>query len=281
MPIYKCDICGKVHRTEDDECVREVQPESKPCGISTDGDGSLACASPAYTGNEVNRTYPPVLDACCGRRMFWFNKHDPRAVYVDKRQESYLHKQKARRDHWIVIDPDEVADFTNLPFPNNSFYCVIFDPPHIVAENITGSMHKYYGVLNGDWKEMLRRGFSECFRVLRPMGTLVFKWCESSVPLQEILALTPEKPLIGNRKPATSKTHWILFMKPENEPCQECNGVGFLQAEHTMTVHRISDGAPVEVDGLPIRCAKCGGSGMVCKSNNPTVEGRTAKGQNT
>mgnify|MGYP001256708521 CR=1 FL=1 len=261
MTIYKCEKCGNVHRTEDD-CADKMQ-----LGIET---GRRIGGSRESIGEHQRpkpSELPPILDACCGRRMFWFNKHDPRAVYVDKRQESYLHKQKARRDHWIVIDPDEVADFTNLPFPNNSFYCVIFDPPHIVAENITGSMHKYYGVLNGDWKEMLRRGFSECFRVLKPLGTLVFKWNEVSIQLSEILALTPEKPLIGNRKPATSKTHWILFMKPENEPCQECNGVGFLQAEHTMTVHRISDGAPVEVDGLPIRCAKCGGSGMVCKSN--------------
>lgn len=158
--------------------------------------------------------FPPVLDACCGSRMFWFDKHDERAVYVDKRRESYVHKQKKRRDHWIVIDPDEVADFTNLPFPDNTFACVIFDPPHRVAQAMTGNLLKFYGILNGEWRDMLRRGFAECFRVLRPEGTLVFKWCESNVPLREILELTPEKPLIGNRKAATAKTHWVLFLKP-------------------------------------------------------------------
>ena len=157
---------------------------------------------------------PPVLDACCGSRMFWFNKRDERAVYVDKRRESYVQKQKKRRDHWIVIDPDEVADFTNLPFPSDTFACVIFDPPHRVAKAMTGNLLKFYGILNGEWRDMLRRGFAECFRVLRPEGTLVFKWCESDVPLREILALTPEKPLIGNRKAATAKTHWVLFLKP-------------------------------------------------------------------
>jgi len=218
MPIYKCEICGKVHRTGDDVCCRTDQPaEPRPGGVSANGGGSLSCASQAKTGNEVNRHFPPVLDACCGRRMFWFDKHDKRAVYVDNRRESYLHKQKARRDHWIVIDPDEVADFTNLPFPDNTFACVIFDPPHLVTDNITASMHKYYGILSGDWREMLRKGFAECFRVLKPEGTLVFKWSEYSVPLREILALTPEKPLVGNRKAATSKTHWVLFLKPNAE----------------------------------------------------------------
>jgi tRNA G10 N-methylase Trm11 len=158
-----------------------------------------------------------ILDVCCARRMFWFDKHDKRAIFMDKRKESYLHKQKARKDHYIVIEPDVMSDFTNIPCPDNTFHCVIFDPPHIVAEKITGSMHKYYGVLSGEWREMLRKGFSECFRVLKPNGTLVFKWCESSVSLREILALTPEQPVIGNRKPATSKTHFVIFLKQERD----------------------------------------------------------------
>lgn len=28
---------------------------------------------------------PPVLDACCGSRMFWFDKQDERALFIDKR----------------------------------------------------------------------------------------------------------------------------------------------------------------------------------------------------
>ena len=32
---------------------------------------------------------PPVLDVCCGPRMMWVNKHDPRAVYFDKRDEDF------------------------------------------------------------------------------------------------------------------------------------------------------------------------------------------------
>jgi SAM-dependent methyltransferase len=145
--------------------------------------------------------------------MFWFNKRDPRAVYVDKRKERHVQLQKKRRDHVIEIDPDHVADFTNLPFPSDSFACVIFDPPHLVNAG-TGNICKFYGALTGDWQDMLSRGFAECFRVLRPEGVLVFKWNEARIPLRDVLALTPEEPLIGNRKPATSKTHWVLFMKP-------------------------------------------------------------------
>ena len=107
-----------------------------------------------------------------------------------------------------------VADFTALPFPDGSFAVVIFDPPHFARNGSKGWMAKKYGTLEGDWKEMLRLGFAECFRVLRPEGTLIFKWNEHEVPVSQILALTPQLPLLGQRCGKTAKTHWIVFMKP-------------------------------------------------------------------
>ena len=65
-------------------------------------------------------------------------------------------------------------------------------------------------MLGSDWREDLRKGFAECFRVLKPDGVLVFKWSEHQVPLKDVLALTDEKPLIGERR---SKTHWMIFIK--------------------------------------------------------------------
>ncbi len=74
-----------------------------------------------------------------------------------------------------------------------------------------------YGTLAGDWMEMLRAGFAECFRVLRPEGTLIFKWCANEIPVSRILALTPERPLFGHKSGKNSKTHWIAFLKPKRE----------------------------------------------------------------
>ena len=160
--------------------------------------------------------YPPVLDACCGSKIMWFDKQDPRAVYVDKRCES--HHMKPDKSYpsgcRIVVDPDHVADFTALPFPSDVFALVVFDPPHLRRERALGCLTKKYGVLNGDWRDMLRKGFAECFRVLRPEGTLVFKWSETEVPVRDVLALTPEKPLFGHKSGKQSKTHWIAFLKP-------------------------------------------------------------------
>jgi len=162
--------------------------------------------------------YPPVLDVCCGSRMFWFDPNDSRCLFVDKRKGTWVVDQgnpatKGRKP--IVVDPDVQADFTNLPFPDNTFSLVVFDPPHVLRKtnNLLGIITKTYGVLSGDWEGMLSQGFRECFRVLKPTGVLVFKWGECSIPLAKILSLTPEKPLFGHRSGKKMGTHWVCFLK--------------------------------------------------------------------
>jgi len=106
-----------------------------------------------------------------------------------------------------------VASFTDLPFANDSFKTVIFDPPHIVRLKPSKSfLRAKYGELGADWKEVLRAGFRECWRVLRPDGTLVFKWAESDIPTADVLALAPVAPLF-KPNPGTS---WSIFMKLED-----------------------------------------------------------------
>jgi len=107
-----------------------------------------------------------------------------------------------------------LADFTNLPFPSDTFALVVFDPPHFRSVGDTSRTAKYYGKLPEDWRDLLRKGFSECFRVLRPDGTLIFKWCAYEIPVRDVLALTDIKPLVGQKHREFTKTHWIAFLKP-------------------------------------------------------------------
>lgn len=161
---------------------------------------------------------PLVLDATAGSRMFWLNRSDPRALYADKRYERHLlpdSSHQADGQRLLVVEPDLQCDFTALPFANDSFALVVFDPPHLVRCGKRSWLGKKYGKLEGPWQDDLRLGFAECFRVLRPLGTLIFKWNECQVPLSQILPLTPEKPLIGQRGGRTGKTHWLVFLKPE------------------------------------------------------------------
>lgn len=147
--------------------------------------------------------------------MFWFDRSDDRAIFADNRRETHTLRDKSSSggSRTLTVNPDIIADFTSLPWPDNRFALVVFDPPHLVRNGNTGWQAKKYGKLEGDWRGMLRQGFSECFRVLRPEGTLIFKWSEHEVPVSQILELTPEKPLVGQRCGKTAKTHWIVFLK--------------------------------------------------------------------
>ncbi len=161
-------------------------------------------------------TNKPVLDACCGSRMFWFNKSDDRAVFVDRRNEHHEWPWTNKPDSKIRkldIKPDYLADFTCLPFDSDSFYLIVFDPPHLLKRGDGSRMHKTYGALDVGWQDMIRAGFAECFRVLKQHGTLVFKWCEYEIPLKEVLALTDAVPLFGHKSGRVGKTHWVTFMK--------------------------------------------------------------------
>ena len=156
-----------------------------------------------------------ILDVCCGSRMFWFDKENENTVFMDRRVESHKLNDKTKKGgvRDLVISPDVQADFTALPYPSNYFYLVVFDPPHFEKNGEKSWLNLKYGTLKGDWKTMLRGGFSECFRVLRPFGTLIFKWCETEIPLSEILKLTDVNPIVGHKSGKASNTHWVTFMK--------------------------------------------------------------------
>jgi len=147
-----------------------------------------------------------ILDATCGSRMIWFDKENPDVVYMDNRQLSIT----LCDGRVLNINPDVIADFRAMPYPDNSFYLVVFDPPHLRYAGNESWLAKKYGILSDDWKNDIRQGFIECMRVLKPNGTLIFKWNEEQIKLSEVIKAIGHKPLFGNRR---SKTHWLVFMK--------------------------------------------------------------------
>lgn len=168
----------------------------------------------------MNPSVPPVLDPCCGSRMWWFDKANPAAIFGDKRQETLTVTDrshgKADGLRILRIDPDVHLDFRKLPFQDSTFYLVAFDPPHLIRAGSKSWLAAKYGTLGDNWRNDLRAGFQECFRVLRTHGTLIFKWNETQVKIREILPLSPVAPLFGNTSGRKAGTHWIVFMKPQN-----------------------------------------------------------------
>lgn len=159
-----------------------------------------------------------IIDPCCGSRMMWFDKANPDVVFGDKRSETITvtDRSHGRADgtRMLTVDPDILMDFRNLPFGDGSFKLVAFDPPHLVRAGPRSWLAAKYGKLGDNWREDLRQGFAECFRVLASDGVLVFKWNETQVKLREVLALTPYQPMFGNTSGKKAGTHWMVFMKP-------------------------------------------------------------------
>ena len=122
-----------------------------------------------------------ILDACCGSKMFWFDKQNEHTVFMDNRTLD-TNLCDGRK---LVIKPDIIGDFRNMDFEDKTFYLVVFDPPHL-------------------------KQAGESMRVLKPNGTLIFKWNEEQIKLKDILKVIEYKPLFGNKR---AKTHWLVFMK--------------------------------------------------------------------
>jgi len=149
--------------------------------------------------------------------MMWFDRKNPDVIFGDRRNETLTVTDKSKGNasgvRTICIEPDTLLDFRALPFANDTFRLIAFDPPHLVHAGPRSWLAAKYGRLSDNWREDLRQGFAECFRVLEPRGVLVFKWNETQVKTREVLALTPHAPLFGHTSGKRAGTHWIVFMK--------------------------------------------------------------------
>ncbi|BAO05108.1 gp44 protein [Clostridium botulinum B str. Osaka05] len=138
--------------------------------------------------------------------MFWFKKDNPNTVFMDIRElEDTLCDGRK-----LLIKPDIVGDFKDIPFPNNTFKLAVFDPPHLIRAGEKSWLAQKYGKLNESWPQDIKKGFDECMRVLEPYGILVFKWNEEQIKIKEVLDTINYKPLFGDKR---SKTMWMVFMK--------------------------------------------------------------------
>lgn len=151
-----------------------------------------------------------ILDATAGGRMMWFNKSHPNTIYFDQRNVS----ETLCDGRILNVNPDVVGDFTNLPFEDDSFYLVVFDPPHLNKLGKNSWMAQKYGVLLPTWETDLKAGFEECWRVLKPNGALIFKWNENQITLSRVLSLFGQDPLFGHSSGAKhGKTFWVTYFK--------------------------------------------------------------------
>ena len=149
-----------------------------------------------------------ILDACCGSKMFWFDRENPNVIFSDLRKEKHV----LCDGRILNINQDVQENFTNLNFPDKRFKLVVFDPPHLNSLGKKSWMALKYGVLKENWKEEIAMGFRECFRVLEDDVILIFKWSDVDIKVSDILKLSPIPPLFGHRTMINNRTIWLCFM---------------------------------------------------------------------
>ena len=157
---------------------------------------------------------PVILDATCACRSMWFQKDEPHTLFVDQREldgeKRFGSKDSLRHYH---IAPDVIASFTDLPFPDNTFWHVVFDPPHLIHVSDNAWLYLKYGRLPTAWQDVIRAGFTECMRVLKPNGTMIFKWSDLQISTPDVIKAIGVQPLYGHRSGKKMNTNWMAFMK--------------------------------------------------------------------
>jgi len=144
-----------------------------------------------------------ILHACCGRRLFWYNKNHPDVIYIDIR---------------AAVNPDRIMDCTATNFKDNYFDFIVFDPPHCsYSENNKGIFkEKYGGFPAAKTRFFIKKAFIEFKRILKKDGLVVFKWNTHSQKLAVILSMIEDFEVLfghltAHKTKSSSQTYWLLL----------------------------------------------------------------------
>ena len=123
-----------------------------------------------------------IADLACGEGYYTCCLSGKEKYGLDLSKEALRHAARQDKTTQYIL-----SSIFELPFEDNSFYLVVFDPPHLKGAGENSWMAKKYGSLPKEgWEEIIRDGFTECMRVLKPNGTLIFKWNETDIPTKKI-----------------------------------------------------------------------------------------------
>jgi SAM-dependent methyltransferase len=166
----------------------------------------------------------------------WFDKNNPLAVFMDKdddltielRRRAYQ-RQRGMPGHAKIkghfTNKTFVADFRKIPFQDEAFQLIVFDPPFLSLAGENSLFGKRYGTMNREtWPADLRLAANELWRVLKTGGVLVFKWNNHDIKFKSVLRLFPKMPLFGQISAGAKKrdgkpghTCWFCFLKTGEE----------------------------------------------------------------
>lgn len=150
-----------------------------------------------------------VLVGDFGGKSMWFDPSNKDAAFMDIRSG----RVELNTGRSFVVAPDIIGDVREIPYPDESFYLVVLDPPHLKYAGERGWLAKRYGKLEKGWRSFIKQAFDESMRVLKTNGTLIFKWSEVDIKVSEVIETIGVQPLFGHRTRHHGCTIWMTFLK--------------------------------------------------------------------
>jgi hypothetical protein len=160
-----------------------------------------------------------ILDATAGNRHIWGkNKYPEGVVFFDKETN-------------LKIPADVIGTWDKLPFPDDSFDCVIFDPPQTKANGSSPLHHdpkeKASGKNGGacwwgwwdSWGQAGRDIYWGQTEFARVSSRMCFKWNDSQHTLDWALSLFDKwdvqfrQPRKSNTNRSKSRTWWVKLVR--------------------------------------------------------------------
>jgi hypothetical protein len=158
-----------------------------------------------------------ILDATAGNRHIWGkNKYPVGVVFFDKETN-------------LKIPADVIGTWDKLPFPDDSFDCIIFDPPFYygsappyfldIKENQRGSKNFWYGYPFKTKTEMLVKLNKAQKEFSRVSSRLCLKWCDMQTPIYNLLTLFDcfkvvfQQPIYSKHNHNSSQTWWVKLVR--------------------------------------------------------------------
>ena len=166
-----------------------------------------------------------VLDVTAGNRRMWGKRwNNPHVIFLDKVPG-------------LRIQPDVVGVWEALPFPDDSFQLIVFDPNYYTRTGTPAPL--WYRIHHGDPLERDGSWWGKPFNTYHEMCTtfvkaarefrrvaprMVMKWTDSQHPLPKVLTLFlpywiplyTKKVTTGSfKKNATGSTYWVSLIRKE------------------------------------------------------------------